>query len=119
MNNFSNCELKNISFDDNLNFFKTLYHQKKYSISKMKQIISSVKFLNENIFGKKKEVYYFEEKTKLEELEFLKNGNSNKIISKEDMVRFFSVINNLKHKAILAPIYSSVLRISEAVALKI
>ena len=118
MNNFSNYELNDISFDDNLNFFKTLYHNKRYSVSKMKQIISAVKFLNENIFSKKKEVYYFEEKTKLEELEFQKKENSNKIISKEDMIQFFSVMNNLKHKAILATIYSSGLRISEAVALK-
>ncbi len=56
MNNFSNYELNDISFDDNLNFFKTLYHNKRYSVSKMKQIISAVKFLNENIFIKKNEV---------------------------------------------------------------
>ena len=118
INYFSNSNIRDISYDDNLDFFKILYHSKRYSISKMKQIISAVKFLNENIFGKKKEVYFFEEKSKLEDLEFHKDNN-NKVISKKDMIRFFSVINNLKHKAIMTTIYSAGLRISEAVALQI
>jgi Site-specific recombinase XerD len=42
-----------------------------------------------------------------------------KVLSQEDIVKIFSSIKNIKHKAILMLVYSGGLRVSEIVALKI
>ena len=115
---FNDFDLKDISYENNMNYFKKLYNEKKYSVSKMKQIISAVKFLDENLFKKTREVYYFEDTHKLEQLAFEKQ-KKDKSISHKDIIKFFRVIVNLKHKAIMGTIYSAGLRISEVINLKI
>ena len=41
------------------------------------------------------------------------------VLRREDMIRIFESVNNLKHKAILIPTYSAALRVSEVVKLRV
>ncbi|MDD3722705.1 MAG: tyrosine-type recombinase/integrase [Lutibacter sp.] len=92
-------------------FIEDIFVPKKYSISTHRQFVSAVKLLK---------VFYPE--CKIEELQ-LKRPNKSRILptvlSKEEVIDLLRYTKNLKHRAILAMIYSAGLRISELLNLKL
>ncbi|MFC1898195.1 tyrosine-type recombinase/integrase [Candidatus Cloacimonadota bacterium] len=89
-----------------------LLQKKRISFSYQKQAISAIKFYFEKILRRDTRKYYFE----------MPRGEEVKlpiVLSKMEVKRILDCTKNLKHKAILATIYSAGLRLSEAVNLKI
>ena len=110
---FSEFDIESLKYKEILEYFLYLYNQKKYSVSRMKQIIGAVKFFYERILGKARVVY---------DLDIKKEdriAKEKEVLDKEEVVRLFKVVNNIKHKAILATIYSAGLRVGELINLKI
>ena len=89
-----------------------LLNEKKISFSLQKQVISAIKFYFEKILRRETKKYYFEmprsEKRKLPI-----------VLSKREVKIFFSKINDQKKLAIFKTIYSSGLRLSELINLRI
>ena len=81
------------------------------SVSQQNQIISSLKFLYEDVLNKKYLKVSFKRPRKEKHLP--------QIIDKEFLLNKISKIDNLKHKAIISLAYSVGLRVSEVINLKI
>jgi len=81
------------------------------SISQQNQIISSIKFLYENILNKKYDKINFKRPRKEKILP--------KIIDGDYLLNQISKINNIKHKSIISLAYSTGMRVSEVINLKI
>lgn len=107
---FKDTEPKELHKTDILNYLESLI-QKGYSKSSQNQHINAIKFYYEKVLGKKREFYYVERPRKDKKLPV--------VLSKEEVQRLFQSSYNLKHKTILAIIYSCGLRVSEMINMKI
>jgi len=85
--------------------------EKKISSSTQNQIVNAIKFYYERVLGKPREVYNINRPRKSHYIP--------QILSEEEVLNILSVTTNIKHKAVLSIIYSSGLRIGEAVNLKL
>ncbi|MFN3406094.1 MAG: tyrosine-type recombinase/integrase [Cytophagaceae bacterium] len=83
----------------------------RYSVASINQSINAIKFYYEKLLGRTGIKYTILRPEKEHKLP--------KVISEEDIRRIFQSITNLKHRCILMMIYSSGLRVSELVNLKI
>ncbi|MEZ4796778.1 MAG: site-specific integrase [Flavobacteriaceae bacterium] len=92
-------------------FIEDVFIKRKYSISTQRQFISAVKqFI----------IYYPE--TEISNLELTRPRKSKilpTVLSQEEMITIIQLTKNLKHRAILALIYSAGLRIGELLKLKL
>ena len=84
---------------------------KGYSRSSQNQHINAIKFYLEKVLKQKQKSYYIERP--------LKKRMLPTVLSEQEIQLIFSNIKNLKHKAILSLIYSSGIRIGEALNLTI
>ncbi|TMM29677.1 integrase [Polaribacter aestuariivivens] len=92
-------------------FIEAIFIQRKYSISTQRQFISALKIFI---------VFYPE--TKINDLALERPKKSRKlpnILSQEEILNIIRCTQNLKHRAIIALIYSCGLRISELINLKL
>ncbi len=92
-------------------FIESVFIERNYSISSQRQFISALKLFI---------VFYPE--TLINNLELVRPKKSKKlpnILSQEEVLKIIGVTQNLKHRAILALIYSCGLRISELINLKL
>jgi integrase/recombinase XerD len=92
-------------------FIETIFIKRKYSISTQRQFISAVKLLTD---------YYPE--ISINNLELTRPKKSKKlpvVLSKEEVVFIIRATKNLKHRAIITLLYSSGIRISELLKLKL
>ncbi|SHM82738.1 tyrosine-type recombinase/integrase [Polaribacter sp. KT 15] len=92
-------------------FIESVFIERNYSVSSQRQFISALKLFI---------VFYPE--TLINNLELVRPKKSKKlpnILSQEEVLKIIGVTQNLKHKAILALIYSCGLRISELINLKL
>ena len=92
-------------------FIENVFLPRKYSISTHRQFISAIK-----LFA----VFYPE--GKLEEAKFTRPKKSRilpTVLSKEEVIDLLRYTKNLKHRAVLAMIYSAGLRISELLQLQL
>jgi integrase/recombinase XerD len=108
---FKERDLKDITKEEIESY---VYHLKsKYQISDTKQnlVINAIKAYYEHVLGKPREYYDLQRPNKSKTLP--------NVFSKEEVVKLLKAPKNIKHKAILLIIYSSGLRISEAVNLRI
>jgi integrase/recombinase XerD len=97
---------------DNINeYILNLIRKRKISISQQNQRINSIKFYYEKVLGREKQ-YYNIIRPKNERL--LPN-----VLSKEEIGQMIFVARNIKHKALIALIYSGGLRRSEAINVKL
>ena len=83
----------------------------EYSNKTQGQMVNAIKFYYEQVLGLEKTTYWLERPKKEKRLP--------KVISEEDVIRLLGACNNLKHQCIVAMIYSSGLRRSELLNLKL
>lgn len=92
--------------------------QKRFSYSALKQVVSALKFLNEKLLGNERVFYTIPEAQILKD-QSLTTNSEKEVITREEFVKIYKTIYNIKHQAIIALIYSAGLRISEVIKLKI
>jgi site-specific recombinase XerD len=92
-------------------FIEKVFIERKYSVSSQRQFISALKVF----------ITYYPS-TKINDLVLARPKKSNRlpsVLSQEEVLRIISVTTNLKHRAIIALLYSCGLRISELINLKL
>ncbi|NVK53541.1 MAG: site-specific integrase [Flavobacteriaceae bacterium] len=92
-------------------FIETVFLERNYSISSQRQFISAIKVF-----------IVFYPQTTINELQLERPKKSKKlpfVLSQEEIVTIIKVTQNLKHKVIIALLYSCGLRISELINLKL
>lgn len=85
--------------------------EKNYSRSSINQHINAIKFYLEKVLNQPRRTYYIDRPRKEKKLP--------SVLSKAEVQKIFRQVENIKHKTILTLIYSSGLRISELINLKI
>jgi len=92
-------------------FIEKVFIDRKYSISSQRQFISALKLF-----------IIFYPNTKIDDLQLERPKKSQKlpnVLSQEEVLRIIQGTKNLKHRAIIALLYSCGLRISELINLKL
>jgi site-specific recombinase XerD len=92
-------------------FCRYLVTDRKVSASYQNQAINAIKFYYERALGGQRKFYFIERPTKEKTLPV--------VLNTDEVTKLLNVTTNLKHKTILAVIYSAGLRISECTNLKI
>ncbi len=87
-----------------------LVNKKKISISTQNSVINSIKFFYEQVLGQNRKKYWIDRPRKEKKLPL--------IIGKDDVKRMIASTENLKHRCIIALLYSSGLRRSEVINLR-
>lgn len=103
--------LHHIGQETILNYQKYLVITRKVSASYQNQSINAIKFYAEQVLGLERNVYNLDRPMKPQRLP--------KVLAQQEVLRILSMVNNIKHKAILSTIYGCGLRISECTALRI
>ncbi|MBN4051510.1 tyrosine-type recombinase/integrase, partial [bacterium AH-315-M05] len=88
-----------------------IVNKRKVSASTHNQVINSIKFYFEHVLGHERKTYWIDRPKKEKKLPH--------IISEEDVVRLLAASVNLKHKCIIAMLYSTGLRRGELVGLRV
>lgn len=85
--------------------------EKGYSRSTQNQHINAIKFYYEQVLGRKREFYHIKRPRKENKLPI--------VLSKEEVQNLINQISNKKQKTVVSLIYSSGLRVGEAINMKI
>ena len=107
----SNKTLKELTNRDVEIFIEQVFIPRNYSISTQRQLISAMKLFTQ-----------FYHHTQINDLELERPQKSRKlpeVLSQEEILNLISVTVNLKHRAIIAILYSCGLRISELINLRL
>ena len=110
MEEFRDRELDSITPKEINDYILKLIRTKGISTSQQNQRINAIKFYYEKVAGMDKQLYYIERPKKSRVLP--------KIISEEEVLAILKATQNMKHKSILATIYSAGLRRSELINLR-
>ncbi|HCY45166.1 MAG TPA: recombinase [Flavobacteriales bacterium] len=110
INFYTGKELNMLNENDIRTYLKHLIDQ-GYSDSSLNQAVNSIKFYYEIVQGMPNRFYHVERPRKKQTLP--------KVISKEEAKKLINCTNNIKHKCIASLLYSSGLRRSEVLELKI
>jgi len=108
---FANYDLKKISTDQINSYIVELINNIGISASQQNQRINAIKFYYEKVLGRTKAYYNVERPKKERKLPT--------VLSKHEVNLLLNITGNLKHKCILTTIYSSGLRRSELINLKV
>ncbi len=92
-------------------FLQYLVIDRKISTSYQNQSINAIKFFYERVRGGQRKVYFIERPIKERTLPI--------VLNEKELISAFNQVKNIKHKAIIMLIYSSGLRLSEVIDLKI
>lgn len=106
-----NKNLKTLNNKDVELFIETVFIKRNYAISTQRQFISAIKVF----------ISFYQE-TDINDIELTRPKKSKilpNVLSQEEVINLLRCTKNLKHRAILALLYSSGLRISEIINLKI
>ena len=107
---FRERELDSITAKEINDYLLKLIRTKGISPSQQNQRINAIKFYYEKVLGQDKELYYLERPRIARELP--------KVLAEEEVLAILNSISNIKHKAIIATIYSAGLRRSELINLR-
>ncbi|QLE02385.1 tyrosine-type recombinase/integrase [Galbibacter sp. BG1] len=101
------------SFDENdiRNYQDWLVNRRKVAISTQNQAINAIKFYLEKVEGQERSTYYIDRPRKESKLPT--------VLSEEDVLKIFAATKNLKHRLAFALMYSTGVRISELLNLRI
>lgn len=108
---FAHIALTSLTIQEINGYILELIENWNVSISEQNQRINAIKFYYEKVLKRNKELYNIERPKKEKKLP--------EVLSKMEMKAILDVTVNLKHKTLLALIYSCGLRRSEAVGLRI
>ena len=107
---YHNISVDEISIDQVKDFLQYVIETKKVSVSYINQVISAVKILQKDVLGNEWESIRIKRPRRFKNLPV--------VLSMEEVKTMIETTRNLKHRAILAVIYSAGLRISEAISLR-
>jgi len=107
---YHHISVDEISIDQVKDFLQYVIETKKVSVSYINQVISAVKILQHDVLGKQWESIKIKRPRGVRRLPV--------VLSKEEVRSLIETTRNLKHRAILAVIYSAGLRISELASLR-
>jgi len=110
INYYLEQKLECLDENDIRNYLQKLVQDQK-SNSYINQAINSIKFYYEVVMGMPNRFYSIERPRKAHRLP--------KVLSREDILAIIAATNNIKHRCIVSLLYSSGLRRSELLALKI
>jgi site-specific recombinase XerD len=107
---YHNASIDEISIDQVKDFLQYSIETRKVSVSYINQVISAVKILQKDVLGKDWESIRIKRPRRVKNLPV--------VLSKEEVKSIIETTRNLKHRTILAVIYSAGLRISELISLR-
>lgn len=111
INHFPDLEIDEITEEHIRSFQDYLVSVKKVSSSTQNQAINAIKFYYEKVLGGMRKTYQIERPIKEHKLP--------DILSKEEVASMIKLTRNLKHKCLIAVIYSCGLRRNEVINLKL
>jgi len=111
-NYYSKIEPSKLTDENVKEYMLFLLKRKKISFSYQKQAVSAIKFYFEKILRRETKKYYFE-------IPVQRKQTLPIVLTKRELISFFKELNNIKNLVIFQTIYSSGLRLSELVNLKI
>jgi len=111
MRYFYNRPLDSIKKEEIQEYLLHLIKTRNISSSTQNQVINAIKFYYEQVKGLER-TYYFIERPK-------KEFKLPQVLSEEEVMRLLRATNNLKHKTMLALIYSAGLRVGELLHLRL
>lgn len=111
INHYPTTDIDQIDEPQIVAFCRYLVTERKVSASYQNQAINAIKFYFERVLGGKRKFYFLERPTKERTLPV--------VLSSLEVQELLKQTTNLKHKTILAVIYSAGLRVSESTHLKI
>ena len=103
------CPIDEISSDQVKDFLQYSVTERNLSVSYINQVISAVRILQKDVLGKDWESIRIKRPRRIKKLPV--------VLSKEEIRSMIETTRNLKHRTILAVIYSAGLRISELINL--
>ena len=107
---YCNLSVDEISVGQVKNFLQYSIETRNLSVSYINQVISAVKILQQDVLGKSWESIRIKRPRKIKKLPV--------VLSKEEIKSLIETTRNLKHRTILAVIYSAGLRIAEVISLR-
>lgn len=110
MGEFMDRDLDTITTQEINDYIIKLIRTKGISPSQQNQRINAIKFYYEKVAGLDKQLYYIDRPKKSRMLP--------RVLSEQEVLSILKSISNLKHKAIIATIYSAGLRRSELIQLR-
>jgi site-specific recombinase XerD len=108
---FTSQNLDEITPADINNYILSLIEKQKISPSQQNQRINSIKFYYEKVLGREK-LYFAVDRPK-------KEKSLPNVLSKKEISAMINLTNNIKHKSLIALIYSCGLRRSEAINMEL
>lgn len=108
---YHDIDPKDITEEEIRKYQDYLVTKKNISISTQNQAINAIKFYYEKVLGKAKRDFYIERPIKEKKLP--------EIISERELLQILKVTDNIKHKSIIAVLYSSGVRRGELINLRI
>ncbi len=111
INYYPKYDIKSIDEKMIIAFMQYLVIERKISTSYQNQSINSIKFYYERVLGGQRKIYLIERPRREKTLP--------EVLSEQEVVSVIQQIDNIKHKAIVMLTYSSGLRLSEVVNLRI
>ncbi|GIV35035.1 MAG: tyrosine recombinase [Chitinophagales bacterium] len=110
MKYFSACDLDKITEAQIRNYQLYLVDKRKVSASTQNQAINAIKFYYEKVLGQQSKEYWIDRPRKARELP--------KVLSENEVLAMLKATTNLKHKSIIAVLYSAGLRRGELLNLR-
>jgi len=107
---YHNTSIDEVSTSQVKDFLQHSIETRKVSVSYINQVISAVRILQKDVLGKEWESIRIKRPKRVKKLPV--------VLSKEEVKSMIETTRNLKHRAILAVIYSAGLRISELISLR-
>lgn len=108
---FSGRNLREIAKDEINDYILGLIRERDISGSQQNQRINAIKFYYEQVLGRDREYYAIDRPRK--------EQNLPDVLSKEEIKKMITLTDNLKHKCLIAILYSCGLRRSEVINLKL
>lgn len=108
---YSNIKPEDITEDNIRGYQNYLVTKRNISVSTQNQAINAIKFYFEKVLGRDKGEYFIERPIQEKKLP--------EVISEVELMKILKVTDNLKHKSIIVVLYSSGLRRSELINLRI
>ena len=108
---FNSRNLKDVTKEEIEAFMYKLMVKEKFSESAQNQFVNAIKFYYENVLEQPREYYNIQRPKKSIDLP--------NVLCKGDVKKILDRPSNIKHKAILATIYSAGLRIGEVINLRV